>query len=326
MKKFVAYIMTAVLLVGGLAACGGGAEAKTGFAVINSNTASHQKAPADGKDGVIELTTVAAAALVDKDGKVIKLQSDTLQSKFGYNAEGLITTTADTVFKTKRDLKEEYNMKGASGISKEWYEQAAAFDAYVVGKTAAEIRGIAVTEGVATDADLAAGVTMDITAMKEVAALAVESAVAMGAKASDTLGFGITASAEQTKDPTVVQYAHYVVVTMDKNNKITSSIVDATQQKATLEAGVVTTDLTAPIKSKLALGTDYNMKDASPIKKEWDEQAKAFAAWAKGKTLADISGMALAEGRPDVADLKSSVTVHVTGFQSAYAAAGSYAK
>ena len=54
-------------------------------------------------------------------------------------------------------------MKKKSEIGKEWNEQAAAFCAYVTGKTVDEVAGIAVTEdGDAADADLAASVTIGI--------------------------------------------------------------------------------------------------------------------------------------------------------------------
>jgi hypothetical protein len=54
-------------------------------------------------------------------------------------------------------------MKKASGIGKEWYEQADAFAKYCVGKTAADVKGIALTDdGHAADADLAASVTVHI--------------------------------------------------------------------------------------------------------------------------------------------------------------------
>ena len=54
-------------------------------------------------------------------------------------------------------------MKAYAGSKYEWYEQAAAFAAYVTGKTPAEVAGIALNEKAApTDADLAASVTISI--------------------------------------------------------------------------------------------------------------------------------------------------------------------
>jgi hypothetical protein len=58
-------------------------------------------------------------------------------------------------------------MKSASGIGKEWYEQANAFAAYATGKSVDEIKGIALTEGKPADADLAASVTVHVNAFIE---------------------------------------------------------------------------------------------------------------------------------------------------------------
>ncbi|HCR39942.1 MAG TPA: hypothetical protein DIW41_03495, partial [Lachnospiraceae bacterium] len=61
--------------------------------------------------------------------------------------------------------------------------------------------------------------------------------------------------------------------------------------------------------SKQALGDAYDMKKASGIGKEWFEQAKAFSDYIKGKTVADVKGIALDDSsKPTSDDLKSSVT------------------
>ena len=69
----------------------------------------------------------------------------------------------------------------------------------------------------------------------------------------------------------------------------------------------------------------YNMKAASPIGKEWYEQADALAAWAKGKTVAEITGMELKDyhgGKaPAAADLAAGVTITVDGPLAAIAKA-----
>ncbi|MPN62867.1 hypothetical protein SDC9_210620 [bioreactor metagenome] len=68
-------------------------------------------------------------------------------------------------------------MQKASEIGKEWYEQAASYAAYVIGKTGDEVSGIAVDEsGKATDAELLAGVTVSIGSFNEVVAKAVTNA------------------------------------------------------------------------------------------------------------------------------------------------------
>ena len=80
-------------------------------------------------------------------------------------------------------------MKKASTIGKEWNEQAAFLATYVKGKTLDEVKGIALSaEGVATDKDLLAGVTIHIAPYLAVIEQAVTNATDLGAKEGDTLG------------------------------------------------------------------------------------------------------------------------------------------
>ena len=85
-----------------------------------------------------------------------------LQAKVSFDAAGVITSDV-SAFATKNEMGENYGMKAWGGAKYEWNEQAASFAAYVTGKTAAEVAGIAVTESTApADADLAATVTIAI--------------------------------------------------------------------------------------------------------------------------------------------------------------------
>ena len=64
---------------------------------------------------------------------------------------------------SKNDLGTDYGMGKISSIGREWNQQAAAFSAYVAGKTLDEVAGIAVDESTKpADADLAASVTISI--------------------------------------------------------------------------------------------------------------------------------------------------------------------
>lgn len=321
MKKLLAMFLIALMVLG-LAACAGtptDAAVKTGLGIVFSN--SNSKDPADGKDGTIDTQAYVAAVTVDKDGKVVKCVIDAMQSKFVFTTDSEIKTTADTVFKSKNELGNDYGMKANSKIQKEWFEQAAAFAAYCVGKTADQIKNIAVAEGVATDADLKSSVTVRIANFQGAVTKAIANATDIGAKASDKLGLAIEGAATQTKTvaadgkpATAVAYNYYTATTFDANGKITSCILDASQGKFTVENGKISTDLKAEIKTKNELGDAYGMKKASKIQKEWNEQAAAFAKYVVGKSVADVKGISLTEGVPSGADLTSSVTVHVTSF------------
>ena len=85
---------------------------------------------------------------------------DSLQAKVAFTAEG---TAEIPAFATKNELGEGYGMKAWGNTTFEWNEQAANFAAYVTGKTAAEVAGIAIDEGTKpTDADLSTSVTIAI--------------------------------------------------------------------------------------------------------------------------------------------------------------------
>ena len=122
------------------------------------------KLPADNEgEGLVQTDTTYAAVTTDADGKITSSIWDCTQAKFDVTEAGEVTSKGDIV--SKQDLKEEYNMKGASGIGKEWYEQANAYAAWLVGKTAADVAAVetdAEGHNGPTDADIAASCTMNV--------------------------------------------------------------------------------------------------------------------------------------------------------------------
>lgn len=296
---------------------------KTGFAVITSTAKS---ADAGEKDGLAQIDSTAVAVTIDKDGKIIECIIDAVQTKINFSKEGKVLTDLATVVKTKNELGLDYGMVKFGGAKKEWNEQAAAFAQYAVGKTVADLKGIAVNEkGAPTDADLTASVTIGIKGFIDAIEEAVANAADMGAKAGDKLGLGIVTTiaksadfqeakdGKEAKDGQGQAYSYYTVVTTGADGKITSAIVDSTQGTVKFDAtGKITSDITAEVKTKNELGDAYGMKKASGIKKEWYEQAKAFADYVVGKTAEEVKGIAVNEkGAPTDADLTASVTVGV---------------
>ena len=161
MKKIVSLLLAMVLVVGTLTACGSKSEpAKTGLAVV---TSVGKSASAGEEDGLAQADSTIVAVLVGADGKILACDIDAAQTKVNFSAEGKLLTDVASTFKSKQELKTEYGMNAASSIGKEWNEQADDFAAYVVGKTADEVSGIAVDgEGLAADADLISSVTVHI--------------------------------------------------------------------------------------------------------------------------------------------------------------------
>lgn len=356
MKKKLALVLALVLMVAALSACGGTPAAttppatqppsappastapvepaagsvKTGMAVL---TTASKSADAGEKDGVAQADSTVVAVTVDEKGVITNCVIDHAQTKMTFSKDGKFLTALDTVYPGKQELGEAYGMKKASKIGKEWNEQATFLSNYVIGKTVDQVKGIAVTEeGVPTDADLAASVTVHITDYVSTIERAVANAVDMGASAGDKLGIGLVTTIDKSKDAgdadgVAQAYTNYAVVTFDAKGVVTSCIIDASQTNITFnKEGKITSELASGFQTKNELGDAYGMKKASKIGKEWNEQAAAFAAYAVGKTVAEVEGIALTDdGLAADTDLAASVTVHVGPFMEnvarAYAAA-----
>ena len=281
------------------------------------------KDAADGSDGTAQVDATIAAVTVDSEGKVVECKIDIAQTKIGISGSGAITSDLNAEYPSKRELGDEYGMKKASVIGKEWYEQADAFAAWTVGKTASEISGMSIDQGLAGDADLAASVSIHVTGFQSAVLEAINKAVAGGAAAGDKLGLGVTTNIAKSTDASAdaegvaEAYTTISVLTVNGDGVITSSILDAVQAKVSFNAdGMITADLSADLPSKNELGDAYGMKSASAIGKEWNEQAQAYAEWTVGKTVNDVNGLQLTEGKVADEDLAASVSVHVTDFNN----------
>ncbi|MCI8517341.1 MAG: hypothetical protein HFG75_10845 [Hungatella sp.] len=148
---------------------------KLGLGIITDMHKS-KDAEAD-KDGQCQAYSTYVAVTTDSDGKITAALIDATQGTVKFDATGKITSDLTGGVKTKRQLGDDYGMRPASGIGKEWFEQAAAMEEYLIGKTADEVLGIAVDESEKpTDADLAAGVTISIGGYQTAAVKAVENA------------------------------------------------------------------------------------------------------------------------------------------------------
>ena len=126
-----------------------------------SSLASSKSASAEA-DGLAQLDVDFTA--ITMNGEIItSCVIDSLQAKVAFDAAGAITSDLTAAMLTKTQLGDGYNMKLYGGAQFEWFEQAASFAAYVTGKTAAEVAGIAVDEGTKpTDVDLVASVTIAV--------------------------------------------------------------------------------------------------------------------------------------------------------------------
>ena len=115
------------------------------------------------KDGSNKVSTTVFAAAVDADGKVVAAASDCVEVAFTFNNKGASTFDATKAVLSKKEQGADYGMVAYAGSAKEWFEQAAAFDAACIGKTASEIAGLQGEDGKGV-ADLQkAGCTIYVT-------------------------------------------------------------------------------------------------------------------------------------------------------------------
>jgi len=136
---------------------------KLGLGIISGAQASGTKSASDEGDGSVTAYTHYGVITLDKNGKITSSIIDASQSKVTFNTEGKITSDLNGPFQTKLELGDNYNMRSASPIGKEWFEQSEAFCNYMKGKKVADITGLTLDGGKATDKDLVSSVTITIT-------------------------------------------------------------------------------------------------------------------------------------------------------------------
>lgn len=109
-----------------------------------------------------------AIVTLGADEKITSCIIDASQAKCSME-DGKFTVEEGS-FKSKKELGEDYGMRVASEIGKEWFEQAAAFEEFAIGKTAFEITNAVGEDGYASDADLKAGCTITVTSIAQTVA------------------------------------------------------------------------------------------------------------------------------------------------------------
>ena len=293
---------------------------KTGL-YIGVNLGGSQSAGEE--DGKADYDVTIVAVNVDDNGVITSCVIDSIGTSVSFDAAGVITSDLAAQIQTKNELGEAYGMKLYAGAAYEWNEQAAALAQYAVGKTVEELRNGAVDEsGHAVDADLATTATIYLGGYVAGIEEAVRNARHLGAQAGDELrlavipGVGSSKSAEGENAGLAQLDVDAVALNMS-SGVITACLIDSAQAKVNFDAaGVITTDLTAPVLTKNALGENYGMVAWGGAIAEWNEQAAAFAAYVTGKTPAEVAGIAVSEGKAADADLAASVTIAIGGFQA----------
>ncbi len=324
MKKLMCLALSFLMLAGllSLASCGKEETLKMGFGVYAEISAAGDAT--DDKDGQGTVDINAALLTVDADGKIVDFVMDTAQNKVKYTAGG--KAVAIDSFKTKYELDDAYNMRPASPIGKEWDEQADAFTALVKGKTLAEVKAMIAADGTKGTQDVIdAGCTMNIDGFVKAIEKAYNNAVATNVTASHTLKLGThtdldASDATEDKPGKAQTDTTFFAAALDADGKIVASTVDCIQVKFSFDTkGASTTDTTKLLQTKFELDDAYNMRPASPIGKEWDEQARVFIDACTGKTIAEVVAFMTADEYPTEEIKTAGCTMKVNGFTKAAA-------
>ncbi|HHV56802.1 MAG TPA: hypothetical protein GXX50_03465 [Firmicutes bacterium] len=319
--------------------------AKLGLGIVTS-IAKSKDATADAT-AVGQVDSVIAAALFDKDGKVVKVDIDTAQTKVNFDKDMKVSSDKAAPVQTKTELGDKYGMGKVSSIGKNWYQQIDELEKWMVGKTVDEIKSLKVKQR-----DEEHPAVPDIPELTSLVTISVEDYLAAVEKAyqntidvqnAEKLGLGHIVSIDKSVDYSnkdgqetlpVAQADCVVAATaFDKDGKVVGTLIDNAQTKVNFDKnGKVTSDKTAVIKTKKELGDAYGMGKVSSIGKNWYQQIAELEKWMAGKTVDEIKALKVKArdeehtAVPDVPELTSLVTISVEDYIAAVAEAYTNAK
>lgn len=319
-----------------LTACGGSGSGSSGSMSTGMGGSSSQTTQnaawrtglgiltkADGEERAGKINTIAAAVLLDAEGKVADVMLDEVELSVTGDGTGKVTMPGETL--TKRQKGEDYPLAAVSSLKKSWAEQADAFGDFLTGKTPDEVKKLATDDdGKPKDADLLSGCTIAVDGYRDAVVRACENAKAVGSARGDRAVLGVSVrndtkdlTADDDHDVTAQVDITVTALTLDADDRVTSAIADVTEPALTVSAdGTVS----APelVKTKLEQGDQYGMRGASALDKEWYEHSEGWCDYLKGRTRAEVASI------PDDgsdADLAAVCTISVTELQKAALAA-----
>ena len=316
MKKILTLALCILMvLTATLVSCNNAATVKFGAGIyVSTPTVTDAGADNDGS-GKVDVTV--AAVTVDADGKIAACDLDTASNTVKFTADGKAVAGE---FKTKYEQGASYNMVAYGGANREWFEQADAFEALVVGKTLDEVKALVAADNKGNDEVVAAGCTIMINEFVN----AIEKAYnAANTEISDKAALKVSIATEQTltdateeKEGNNKIAVNVFAASYDAEGKVVAASSDCVEVSFTFDiTGVSTIDTAKAVLSKKEQGTSYGMVAYGGAAKEWFEQAAAFDAACIGKTKAEIASLLAADGYHGVDELiTAGCTIGVTGF------------
>ena len=296
---------------------------KTGLAIVANTTGSENGTKAD-----FDVTLVAV--LVDDAGIIRDCIIDSIGAAVDFDATGTITSDVTAPIQTKNELGDSYGMVAWGGAVAEWYQQADALAQFAIGKTVSELKNGAIDASGKAPAgsDLASSATIYLGGYVAAIEVAVGNAKHLGAQGGDELRLAVIPSLKSSVSATAekagtAQLDCDVTALTVNGGVISSCYIDSLQAKVTFGTdGVITGGVSEAVETKNQRGDKYGMVAWGGAMAEWNQQAASFAAYITGKTAAQVAGIAVDAGtKPTGADLVSSVTIAIGGFQALIAKA-----
>ena len=319
-------ISLSLLMVASMLFISGCGEASETEATLKFGAGVYSSAPtatdatAD-KEGTGKIDVTVAAVTVDKDSKIVACQLDTASNSIKFTKDG--KAVAANEFKTKYELGNDYNMVAYGGATKEWFEQADAFETVVAGKTLTEVKALVAEGNKGTDEVINAGCTITISDFVGAIEKAYNAAADSKVTAKDTLK--VTAYTDQScgdatadKDGSSKVSTTVFAAALNAENKVVAASSDCVEVTFTFNTkGASTLDTTKAVISKKEQGSNYGMVAYGGATKEWFEQAAAFDAACIGKTATEIAGLMAEDGKGTDELQNAGCTIYVTGFVKA---------
>lgn len=325
------WTLAAALLLAGCGKTNSGAASSGSMNGASGESSSTSQTSSAWKTGLGVLTDVseenrtgsmglvAAAVLLDEDGKIASVTLDELELTLATDGTGAVTLPTD--YRTKRQKGDDYPLANVSSLNKGWAEQADAFAEALVGKTPEEVSAMKLdADGRATDADLLSGCTIAVDRYRDAVTKACAQAAARGAAKGDRVSLGIEAvnassdvTATDDRDLNAEVDVSIVALTRDADDRVTSAVADMAEPALTVTAdgGMAAPD---KVETKLEQGDRYGMRTASSLNKEWYEHSAGFCDYLKGKTRAEVAAVP-ADGSD--ADLMALCTIAIDDLQKA---------
>jgi len=266
-------------------------------------------------DAEASVTTVAV--ITDSKGEIVDCVVDC--GAFGISFDD-VKAQKNGEYITKGELGDGYNMVAYGGAKAEWFEQAEYFAKYVKGMNARDVAFIGLKKGgYAESADLTAGCTISLSDFKValVKAMGDTLAVSFESEKAPVLSLAMINSdkfSEPSEGSYPVEMSTSVCAVASLDGKVLAAVTDIADSKFNYSGDGTVSEMSFGGTKREKLDS-YGMKGASPIGKEWYEQADAFCEYIKGFDANKIAGIKIGEsGKAENADLLAGCTVTVGGF------------